>query len=83
MGSTLVGFCSLIFIKAVGVTPLSGLSPPLPVALSPMFTGCMLLGAPWKAAIIESDSTRNLPSLTDDMAYITVNSANSSVTRSP
>ena len=32
---------------------------------------------------MESDSTRNLPSLTDDMAYITVNRANNSVTRSP
>jgi hypothetical protein len=43
----------------------------------------MLFGAPLKAAIIESDRTRNFPSLTEDMAYITVNSANSKVTRSP
>ena len=43
----------------------------------------MLFGAPLNAAIIESDSTRNFPSFTDDMAYMTVNNANSSVTRSP
>ena len=34
-------------------------------------------------ATMESDRTRNFPSLTDDMAYITVNNANSKVTRSP
>ncbi len=73
----------LIFISAVGVMPTSGLSPPLPASFSPMFKGCMLFGAPLNAAIIASESTRNFPSLTDDMAYITVNSANNSVTRSP
>ena len=43
----------------------------------------MLLGAPLNAAIIESERTRNFPSFTDDMAYITVNNAKSRVTRSP
>ena len=35
------------------------------------------------AAVSESDSTRYLPSLTDDTAYITTKNASSSVTRSP
>ena len=77
------GLLVLILISTVGVMPTSGLSPPLPGSFSPMLTGRMLFGAPLKAAIIESDSTRNFPSLTEDMAYITVNSANSKVTRSP
>jgi hypothetical protein len=73
----------LSFISAVGMRPTSGLSPPLPGSFSPMLTGWTLFGAPWNAAISESESTLNLPSFTEDMAYITVNSANSSVTRSP
>ena len=74
--------CS-IFMSTVGVTPVSCLSPPLPDSLSPMLIGRTDFGAPWNAAISESDNTRNLPSFTDDMAYMTVNRANSSVTRSP
>ncbi len=70
-------------MSAVGDTPTKGLSPPFPGCFEPMLMGCILFGAPWKAAIIESDRTRNFPSLTEDIAYITVNSANSSVTRSP
>ena len=73
----------LILISAVGVMPIRGFSPPLPGSGSPMFTGRMVFGAPLNAAIMASDKTRNFPSLTDDMAYITVNSAKSSVTRSP
>jgi len=73
----------LILIYTVGVMPDSCLSPPLPGSFSPMLIGRMLFGAPLNAAIIESDRTRNFPSLTEDMAYITVNSANSNVTRSP
>ena len=63
--------------------PINGFSPPLPGSCSPMFNGRMLFGAPLKAAIMASERTRNFPSLTDDIAYITVNSANNRVTRSP
>ena len=63
--------------------PTSGFSPPLPGSFSPRLTGRMVFGAPLKAAIIESERMRNFPSFTDDMAYITVNNANSNVTRLP
>jgi hypothetical protein len=69
--------------STVGVMPVSGLSPPLPFSFSPSLIGRMLRGAPRNAAIMESDSTRNFPSLTEETAYMTVNSANSRVTRSP
>src|SRR5260370_34924781 len=78
-----VDLSSLSLMNTVGVMPVSGLSPPLPGSFSPRLTGRMLFGAPWKAAIIESDSTRNFPSFTDDMGYITVNKANTSDTRPP
>ena len=42
-----------------------------------------VLGVPRKAAFSESDNTRNLPSLIDEMAYITTKNASSSVIRSP
>jgi hypothetical protein len=70
-------------MNTVGVMPVSCLSPPLPGSFSPMLTGRMLFGAPLNAAIMESDRTRNFPSFTEDMAYITVNNAKSKVTRSP
>ena len=42
----------------------------------------MVRGAPRNAANSESDSTRYLPSFTEEIAYITTKNASSSVTRS-
>ena len=50
---------------------------------SPICTGTRVFGAPPKAALSESETTRYLPSLTEEIAYITTKKASSSVTRSP
>ena len=50
---------------------------------SPTWTGSSVRGVPRNAAFSESDSTRNLPSLTEEIAYITTKNASSSVIRSP
>ena len=51
--------------------------------LSPICIGSTERGAPRKAARRESDNTRYLPSLTEDMEYMTTKKASSRVTRSP
>src|SRR6185437_3893326 len=44
--------------------------------------GCIVRGAPRKAANSESDSTRYLPAFTEEIAYITTKNASSRVSRS-
>jgi hypothetical protein len=67
----------------VGVTPERCASPPLPFEASPTLIGATVAGAPRKAATSESDRMRYLPSLTEDIEYITTKNASSSVIRSP
>ena len=55
------------------------MSAPVPTCLSPTWTGWRLRGAPRKAANKESDNTRYLPALTEEMAYITTKNASNSV----
>ena len=62
---------------------LIAMSAPEPRIFWPTCTGISVLGVPRKAALSESDNTRNLPSLIDEMAYITTKNASSSVIRSP
>jgi hypothetical protein len=59
------------------------ISAPEPTLFSPTWIGSSVRGEPRKAATSESDNTRYLPSLTEDIAYITTKNASSSVTRSP
>ena len=59
------------------------MSAPEPRVFSPTCTGSSVFGVPRKAACSESDNTRNLPSLIEEMAYITTKNASSSVIRSP
>ncbi len=61
----------------------TAMSAPLPRCFSPTCTGSSVFGAPRNAACSESDSTRNLPSFTEEIAYITTKNASSSVIRSP
>ncbi len=51
--------------------------------MPPNWMGFMLWGLVERKAVdIDSDSTRNLPSLTEETAYITTKNANSSVMKS-
>ena len=59
------------------------MSAPEPTCFSPTWIGSIVRGTPRNAANSESDSTRYLPSLIDEMAYITTKKASSSVSRSP
>ena len=58
-------------------------SAPGPICFSPTWIGSSVFGAPLKAATSESESTRYLPSFTEDIAYMTTKNASSSVIRSP
>ena len=49
----------------------------------PICTGTLVLGEPLKAAFSDSEAARYLPSLTEEMAYMTTKKASSSVMRSP
>ena len=49
---------------------------------SPIWMGSRLRVGSLKVAIIESERTRNLPSLTDDTEYMTTKNANSRVMKS-
>jgi hypothetical protein len=61
----------------------TAMSAPDPRVFSPIWMGSRDLGLPRNAALSESDNTRNLPSFTDEMAYITTKNASNSVIRSP
>src|SRR5262249_55534299 len=57
-------------------------SAPEPTCFSPTWMGCIVRGAPRKAANSESDNTRYLPAFTEEIAYITPKNASSRVSRS-
>src|SRR6185312_3737450 len=57
-------------------------SAPEPTCFSPTWIGSIVRGVPRKAATSASESTRYLPSLTVEIAYITTKNASSSVMRS-
>ena len=59
------------------------MSAPEPRVFMPTWMGSSVFGVPRNAACSESDNTRNLPSLTEEIAYITTKKASSSVMRSP
>ena len=56
---------------------------PEPRVYWPTCTGWMVRGVPRNAACSESESTRNLPSLIEEMAYMTTKNASNSVIKSP
>jgi hypothetical protein len=59
------------------------MSAPEPTDFSPTWMGSSVRGEPRNAAASESESTRYLPSFTEDIAYMTTKNASSSVMRSP